>query len=79
LTKVFDKHYEVNSNFIRASQPEERGKMEGKIQCVGLREGRGTVFLQHGWRLDNVEQVFNQAHRAAIIEKIPENERFNIY
>lgn len=46
---------------------------------MGIRDGRGTVFLQNNWRLTDVSQVFNEAHRSELIQKIPEAERFNIY
>lgn len=53
--------------------------MESSIQVMGIRDGRGTVFLQNNWRLTDVSQVFNEAHRSELIQKIPEAERFNIY
>jgi P4 family phage/plasmid primase-like protien len=53
--------------------------MDNAIQIVGIREGRGTVFLGEGWRLENIEQVFSPIHRQELIQKVPEKERYNLY
>lgn len=56
------------------------------IQVLGLRDynSHGTVkkrttFFVNGWRFRTVQEVFNDDLRLAIIEKIPEKERFNLY
>lgn len=56
------------------------------IQILGLRkyttggvEKLKDAFFSQGWRLPSIEGVFDDAARAAIIEAIPENERYNIY
>lgn len=52
---------------------------EINMHVSGLRDKRGEVFLGEGWKFDSIEQVFTQAHRTELINKIPEHERFNIY
>lgn len=61
--------------------------MDSSIQIIGLRpyinkDGKEKLterFLGENWRFDTVENLFNSAHRAELIQKIPERERFNIY
>lgn len=54
------------------------------IQIVGLRHVNNSpkpreVFIEKGWRFNTIEEVFTEANRTELINRIPENERWNLY